>query len=212
MVVGSGMLLWARDHYIDVFRVNGASMAPSINPDVHETGRRDYIVMEPLTPRKRAEKEGAIALKRGDIVTFWKPHRPEGISIKRVVGLEGDEVYPTRGYACEEGNGMGEERLQGMTDGLEDSDPDSVASGRQERGKIVVPYGHVWLEGDNEEKSLDSRDFGPVSRALLTGRAMRFWRGWVSFEAVEDKRSRKEKEKGSRVVEGRMEVPSIFLD
>ncbi|KAF4733223.1 hypothetical protein FOZ62_007078 [Perkinsus olseni] len=41
------------------------------------------------------------------------------------------------------------------------------------RGKEVyfrIPPGHVWLLGDNPEKSLDSRAYGPVPEALLKGR------------------------------------------
>jgi inner membrane protease subunit 2 len=38
--------------------------------------------------------------------------------------------------------------------------------------RVKVPYGHVWLEGDNWRESLDSNYFGPVSRSLIVGRAM----------------------------------------
>ena len=32
-----------------------------------------------------------------------------------------------------------------------------------------VPSGHVWLEGDNTERSYDSRRFGPVPQGLVHG-------------------------------------------
>ena len=35
--------------------------------------------------------------------------------------------------------------------------------------KIVVPPGHVWLVGDNRELSVDSRSYGPVPMAMLSG-------------------------------------------
>ncbi|EEY53723.1 serine protease family S26A, putative [Phytophthora infestans T30-4] len=35
---------------------------------------------------------------------------------------------------------------------------------------ITVPKGHVWVEGDNATCSIDSRYFGAVPVALLTGR------------------------------------------
>ncbi|GAB6023108.1 hypothetical protein CHUAL_007195 [Chamberlinius hualienensis] len=35
-----------------------------------------------------------------------------------------------------------------------------------------VPKGHVWLAGDNEDNSLDSRSYGPVPLALIRGRAV----------------------------------------
>eukprot|EP00171_Calliarthron_tuberculosum_P006451 IDg6451t1 len=42
--------------------------------------------------------------------------------------------------------------------------------------QIVVPDGHVWLEGDNAAQSTDSREYGPVPMALVRGRVvLRFW-------------------------------------
>ena len=35
--------------------------------------------------------------------------------------------------------------------------------------KVEIPPGHIWIEGDNKENSKDSRDFGPISLALVEG-------------------------------------------
>lgn len=41
---------------------------------------------------------------------------------------------------------------------------------------VVVPDGHLWLEGDNPGNSSDSRQYGPVPLSLLVGRAsFRVW-------------------------------------
>jgi Signal peptidase, peptidase S26 len=41
---------------------------------------------------------------------------------------------------------------------------------------LVVPKGHVWVEGDNPLLSIDSRHYGPVPLELLEGKLL--WRLW----------------------------------
>ncbi|MCL4145318.1 UNVERIFIED_CONTAM: hypothetical protein GTU68_040261 [Idotea baltica] len=44
-----------------------------------------------------------------------------------------------------------------------------------------VPTGHVWLEGDNEHNSTDSRKFGAIPSGLIRGRAI--YRVWPLADA-----------------------------
>lgn len=47
------------------------------------------------------------------------------------------------------------------------------SSMRTFRNKVIfVPKGHVWLEGDNSENSIDSRTYGPVPIGLIQSRAI----------------------------------------
>ncbi|KAF2108817.1 peptidase S24/S26A/S26B/S26C, partial [Lophiotrema nucula] len=125
--------IFVRDNFISLDTVRGSSMAPSLSPHAHERGELDRVFIKRGISTKSVE--------RGDVITFWKPHKADEISIKRVVGLEGDTVFPHRGFAVD-----GE-------------------------GAVVVPAGHVWVEGDNSRRSYDSCDFGPVSKALIDGKA-----------------------------------------
>ena len=34
-------------------------------------------------------------------------------------------------------------------------------------GVVIIPAGHCWVEGDNQELSVDSRKYGPVSYGLI---------------------------------------------
>ena len=38
----------------------------------------------------------------------------------------------------------------------------------------AVPYGHVWVEGDNVDvtKTMDSRTYGPIPKNLIVGRVL----------------------------------------
>lgn len=203
-------MLWVRDHYVDFQHVRGASMAPTLNPTVHETGEEDSVIMRPYKMAGGRRKGTDNDVRRGDVITFWKPHRPEEISIKRIVAVEGDTVYPQRGYAIEPNTCR--DRLLGLPDGLPDPDVDAITAPKDERGKVVVPYGHVWIEGDNWRCSLDSNDFGPISKGLILGKAIWVWRTWFRFEEVGDGRIKKESKERSRVIPGRSEIPAIFLE
>lgn len=41
---------------------------------------------------------------------------------------------------------------------------------------FTVPSGMIWVMGDNQTNSLDSRAFGPISKSAITGKA--FFRTW----------------------------------
>ena len=87
---------------------------------------------------------------------------------KRVVGLEGD-VVTYRDVT----------RLRYDVDGYGRYDPDGKGRVRQ----VTVPKGHVFIQGDNELNSTDSRQYGPVPYATLQGRVVaKVWpkMGWVT--------------------------------
>ncbi|GMI85978.1 hypothetical protein like AT1G23465 [Hibiscus trionum] len=80
----------------------------------------------------------------GDIVIFRSPDTPRKVVCKRLIGMEGDQVT----YVVDPNNS-------------------------DECKTIVVPKGHVWVEGDYIYNSKDSRHFGAIPYGLLEGRA--FW-------------------------------------
>ena len=85
----------------------------------------------------------------GDVVISQNPNRP-GTICKRILGLPGDQVIVFNGRT---GTGM-----------------------NNSTNIQIVPDHHVWLEGDNANNSLDSRQSGPIPLALLRGRAVaRIW-------------------------------------
>uniref|UniRef100_A0A6N2LXW7 Peptidase S26 domain-containing protein n=1 Tax=Salix viminalis TaxID=40686 RepID=A0A6N2LXW7_SALVM len=95
----------------------------------------------------------------GDIVILKSPVEPRKIMTKRVMGVEGDSVT----YVVEPKN-----------------------SDRTET--IVVPKGHIWVEGDNIYNSKDSRNFGAVPYGLLRGKML-----WKILDILE-KRSKTAKQ------------------
>ncbi|KAG2129963.1 peptidase S24/S26A/S26B/S26C [Suillus clintonianus] len=80
-------------------------------------------------------------LGRGELVTLRSPVNPSRVICKRVIGLPGDVVCV---------------------------DPTGLKAPSTEH--VLVPKGHIWVAGDNAAWSTDSRDYGPVSMALVRGR------------------------------------------
>ncbi|KAG7595115.1 LexA/Signal peptidase-like superfamily [Arabidopsis thaliana x Arabidopsis arenosa] len=83
----------------------------------------------------------------GDVVLVRSPRDPNRMVTKRILGLEGD-------------------RLTFSADPLVG---DASVS-------VLVPKGHVWIQGDNLYASTDSRHFGPIPYSLIEGKALlRVW-------------------------------------
>nr|GEY68209.1 mitochondrial inner membrane protease subunit 1 [Tanacetum cinerariifolium] len=83
----------------------------------------------------------------GDVVIFRSPENPRKLVTKRIIGMEGDNIT----YVV-----------------------DPKISDRTET--VVVPKGHVWVQGDNIYASRDSREFGAVPYGLLFGKVC--WKIW----------------------------------
>lgn len=166
-------LLWFRDSAIDLQRVTGSSMAPTLAPLWDTEREEDQVLVshfrwsrrttndgmddEKLTPREKEMRKrswwswNVSDLQRGDIVTFYSPVSSE-LALKRVVALGGDTVVPERRMIHGKGYRLLEKGDAGPFDGTPRGMPQS----------LTVPFGHIWVEGDNHYSSQDSRDFGPV--------------------------------------------------
>jgi inner membrane protease subunit 2 len=196
------------DTYICTARlVTGPSMAPALSPHHTATGDGDTVLLSRLDHARRApgpralpyDSEPEIALRtaglrRGDVVALMKPHDPAGLSIKRVLALPGDTVTRDAARRLRAGEGANARR-RGMAPVPE--------------GPLVVPPGHVWVEGDGWRQSFDSNDFGPVPVNLVTGRAVAIvWppQRWGPIPA------RAEGKGGTKVVPGGAVEPYIWED
>jgi len=106
----------------------------------------------------------------GDIIIFKYPGDKKTDYIKRCVAVEGQTV-----------------RLNGDTlfvDGVpmdEDFSKYVLGSNYPRRyGPETVPEGHVFMMGDNRDKSADSRAWGPLNKNLIAGKAMFIYFSWNS--------------------------------
>jgi signal peptidase I len=129
-------------------RVEGQSMEPNLHSD-------QRLVVEKLSYRFHGPQ-------RFDIVVIEMPSQGEELLIKRVIGLPGETVEFKDGHVFVNGQ-MLEESFTS----------EDTQAGRQ--GTITVPPLHVFVLGDNRNRSNDSRSFGPVPIENIVGRA------WFSY-------------------------------
>ena len=134
----------------EAFRIPSVSMVPTL-----EVG--DRILANKFIYRFSEPQ-------RGDIVVFRDVEGGYETLIKRVVGVEGDEIQVQDGLLFVNGEQQEEPYLN------EKRPP------RDSYGPTTVPEGHVFVMGDNRGNSGDSRLFGPVPLENLKGQAfLRFW-------------------------------------
>jgi len=100
--------------------------------------------------------------KRGDIVIVTPPGERSDY-IKRVIGLPGDRIYIDRGRVYLNGKPLRESYV-----------PEEYRDSRS-MADLVVPEDAYFMMGDHRSISSDSREFGPVDRDLIYGKAVFFY-------------------------------------
>jgi signal peptidase I len=158
-IKGGGIGLWLRDLLVSAaasvlistflyqpVRVEGTSMLPRIED-------RDRLFINKFVYR-------ISAIERGDVVVFHYPRDPEKSYIKRVIALPGDRLSIDRGRVWLNGKPQVEKYV-----------PEEFQDSRS-MAQIVVPRGTYFMMGDHRSISSDSREFGPVARSLIYGKAV----------------------------------------
>jgi signal peptidase I len=127
-------------------RVEGTSMLPGLEDE-------DRLVIN-----KVAYRVGDI--HRGDVVVFEYPRDRTRSYIKRVIALPGDDVRIDRGQVYVNGSALDETYVP-----LQYTDDKSM-------GDMVLQPRQYFVLGDHRSIASDSRDFGPVDRDLIYGKAV----------------------------------------
>ena len=99
------------------------------------------------------------AIQRGDVVVFHYPRDPEKSYIKRVIALPGDHLRIEHGNVW-----VNHQRI---------AEPYVPEEYRDTRSypEMVIPAESYFMMGDHRSISSDSREFGPVDKDLIYGKA-----------------------------------------
>lgn len=107
--------------------------------------------------------------KRGEVVIFKAPQNQEFDYIKRIIGLPEEKLRIQNGAVFIDEKKLEEPYLPEAT---------WTRGGKflPEGKTIIIPQGQYFVMGDNRGHSSDSRDWGPVPREGIIGKAwLRYW-------------------------------------
>ena len=190
IVVTLILLIIIRQGFIEARYIPSESMVPTLKIN-------DRLIVEKVTKNLRMLNL-KFPVKRGDILVFYPPaegnrgkdlhYDPVSVFarwtglpflpqddayIKRVIGLPGDSIEIHKGVGVFiNGNLLIEPYINEVpnyncTD-LQDID---VYKKQNKSGKIIVPEGHLFLMGDNRNRSQDSHVWGFLDMKRIVGRA-----------------------------------------
>lgn len=136
-------------------QVKGASMETNFHDG-------EYILTDKISYRFNDPK-------RGEVVIFKAPRNPELDYIKRIIGLPGEKIEIENGSVFINDKELKEEYLP---EDLNVSGGLFLPKGKE----ITIPDSSYFVLGDNRHHSSDSREWGPIQKENIVGKA--FFRYW----------------------------------
>jgi signal peptidase I len=173
IVVALGLAILIQAFLVKPFRIPSPSMVPTLDVGqrvlVNRLGthfgdpsRGDVVVFKP--PAGADSNQCGIPSEPDDGHPCAKPtnNRSSSNFIKRVIGLPGDTLFVRDNRAYINGKRLNEPYINKNTscDALCNLDK-----------PIKIPPGHFFMMGDNRGQSDDSRQWGPVPKKWIIGRA-----------------------------------------
>ena len=178
------LALFIRSFIVQAFKIPSGSMIPTLKIG-------DHILVNKLSYGIRSPFWDAYLVhfkkpQRGEVVVFVFPEDRSKDFIKRVIGIEGDtvEIRDKKVY-------INNRPLEDPHAHFEGDPPDKGSFNiRDDYGPRQVPENHIFVMGDNRDRSYDSRFWGYVNLKDVKGRAFLVywsWDGtdrWVRWERI----------------------------
>ncbi len=130
-------------------KVEGTSMMPSL------------VDQERIFINKFIYRFGLGSIERGDLVVFWFPGDQSKSYIKRVIGLPGDTIAIEEGVVFVNGQPLSEPYV-----------PEEFRDRQSRLAPFKIPPDQYFVLGDHRSSSNDSRNWGPVHRRYIYGKAV----------------------------------------
>jgi signal peptidase I len=128
-------------------------------PNFHD---KEFLLTDKISYRSNSPQ-------RGDVIVFHAPPPYDSDFIKRIIGLPGDIVMIKDGIVYINGQKLNEEYI-----------PKSFVTSEKAFLREGIPYpvpsDFYFVMGDNRSYSSDSREWGPINKSSIVGKAwLRYW-------------------------------------
>ena len=170
------LALFIRSFIVQAFKIPSGSMIPTLQIGDHiMVNKLSYGIRSPFWDLFLVSFRKP---QRGDVVVFIFPEDRSKDFIKRVVGIEGDmvEIREKKVYI----NGRPLEDPHAQFEG--DPPERGPLNVRDNYGPKQVPENHIFVMGDNRDRSYDSRYWGYVNLDDVKGRAFMIYWSWDGME------------------------------
>ncbi len=134
----------------ELVEVTGESMEPTLQ-------NKEQVLIEKVTL-------GFGEIQRGDIIVFESPETKNKYLIKRVIGLPNETLEIKQGQIYINDKNLNEPYLNNQSTIGKETIKENTAVKLNENSYVLL--------GDNRENSTDSRDFGPISKDKILGKAV----------------------------------------
>ncbi len=172
--IGMALLLalFIRTFIVQAFKIPSGSMIPTLQIGDHIlVNKLAYGVRIPFLEQYAAHFAKP---QRGDVVVFIFPEDRSKDFIKRVIGVAGDSVE-VRGKKIY----INGKQVDDPYAHFEGDDPQTAGlPSRDDYGPRTVPENHIFVMGDNRDRSYDSRFWGYVDLNDVRGKAFLIYWSW----------------------------------
>jgi len=172
--IGMALLLalFIRTFIVQAFKIPSGSMIPTLQIGDHIlVNKLAYGVRMPFLEDYIVEFSEP---RRDDVIVFIFPEDRSKDFIKRVAGVAGDSVEIRDKRVMINGKQIADPHAR-----FEGDDPQTAGlANRDDYGPRIVPEDHVFVMGDNRDRSYDSRFWGYVHLDEIRGKAFLIYWSW----------------------------------
>lgn len=183
LLVALLLAFFIRSFIVQAFKIPSGSMLPTLQIGDHILVNKFIYGLRLPYPLESTLVEWSQP-RRGDVIVFVYPKDPSKDFIKRVIGEPGDTVEIRHKQVFING-----EKMDDPYANFADEDRE-IPGPRDNFGPLTVPQHHLFVMGDNRDRSHDGRFWGFVDLDEVKGKAFLIywsWDGqdrWVRWERI----------------------------